>query len=74
MEEESLYESYERFKELLRKCPNYGIEKWMLFHNFYNGLTGTTRTIIDVATKKAFMSKNVNEVHDMIEEMSMNKY
>ncbi|XP_062112561.1 uncharacterized protein LOC133823731 [Humulus lupulus] len=33
---ESLYDVWERFKELLRKCPHHGIEQWMLVHNFYN--------------------------------------
>ncbi|XP_030502340.2 uncharacterized protein LOC115717494 [Cannabis sativa] len=26
---ESLYEACERFKDLLRKCPNHGIERWL---------------------------------------------
>ena len=29
MEGESLYETWERFKELLRKCPHHGIPHWM---------------------------------------------
>ena len=63
---ESLYDSWERFKELLRKCPHHGIEKWMLVHNFYNGLNGTTRRIIDAATGGAFMSKSANEAYELL--------
>ena len=69
-----MYDSWERFKELLRKCPHHGIEKWMLVHNFYNGLNGTTRTIIDVAAGGAFMSKSANEAYELLEEMAMNNY
>ena len=47
---ETLYEAWERFKEMIRKCPHHGIEKWMLVHNFYNGLMGQTRTMIDAAS------------------------
>ncbi|XP_062119053.1 uncharacterized protein LOC133832765 [Humulus lupulus] len=60
--------------ELLRKCPHHVIEKWMLVHNFYNGLNGTTRTIIDVAAGGAFMSKSANEAYELLEEMEMNNY
>ncbi|XP_062104720.1 uncharacterized protein LOC133816003 [Humulus lupulus] len=71
---ELLYDGWERFKELLRKCPHHGIEKWMLVHIFYNGLCGTTRTIIDAAFGGAFMSKSANEAYDLLEEMAMNNY
>ncbi|XP_062075573.1 uncharacterized protein LOC133779655 [Humulus lupulus] len=56
LDNESLYEAWERFKELIRKCPHHGIEKWMLVHNFYNGLCGTTRTLIDAAAGEMAMN------------------
>ncbi|XP_062089489.1 uncharacterized protein LOC133796024 [Humulus lupulus] len=71
---QSLYDAWERFKELLRKCFHHGIEKWMLVHNIYNGLCGTTRTIIDAAEGGAFMSKSANETYELLEEMAMNNY
>ncbi|XP_062115708.1 uncharacterized protein LOC133829893 [Humulus lupulus] len=73
-EGESLYDAWERFKELLLKCPHHGIMKWMLVHTFYNGLRGNTRTIIDAATGGAFMSKRANEACELLEEMAMNNY
>ncbi|XP_062093896.1 uncharacterized protein LOC133799924 [Humulus lupulus] len=74
MDEESLYDAWECFKELLRKCPHHGIEKWMLVHNFYNGLCGTTRTIIDPAAAEAFMSKSANEAYELLEDMDTNNH
>ena len=62
------------FKELLRKCPHHDIERWMLVHNFYNGLCGTTRTIINAAAGDGFMSKGADEVYELLEEMAMNNY
>ncbi|XP_062080678.1 uncharacterized protein LOC133785464 [Humulus lupulus] len=73
-EGESLYDAWERFKELLRKCPHHGIVKGMLVHTFYNGLRGNTRTIIDAAAGGAFMSKSANEAYELLEEMAMNNY
>jgi len=29
-EDESLYEAWERFKDLLRLCPLHGLQKWMV--------------------------------------------
>ncbi|XP_062102865.1 uncharacterized protein LOC133813804 [Humulus lupulus] len=72
-EGESLYDAWERFKELLRKCPYHGIEKWMLVHNFYNGLCGTTCTIIDAAAGGAFMSKGADEVASLTKQLQQNK-
>ncbi|XP_062109494.1 altered inheritance of mitochondria protein 3-like [Humulus lupulus] len=46
----------------------------MLVHNFYNGLNGTTRTIIDAAAGGAFMRKSANEAYELLEEMAMNNY
>ena len=40
MENESLYDAWERFKDLLRKCPYHGIPPWVQIQTFYNGLHG----------------------------------
>ena len=46
---ETLYEAWERYKKLLRKCPHHGLPKWLQVQTFYNGLCSGTRTTIDVA-------------------------
>ena len=38
-EQEKFYESWERFKDLILKCPHHGFETWRLVQHFYNGLT-----------------------------------
>ncbi|XP_060968298.1 uncharacterized protein LOC115704515 [Cannabis sativa] len=70
-DDESLYEAWERFKDLLRKCPNHGIEKWLQVHNFYTGLLNNTRTLIDAAAGGAFMRKSANEAFELLEEMAI---
>ncbi|KAF7832384.1 uncharacterized protein G2W53_014717 [Senna tora] len=49
LDNESLYEAWERFKELLRKCPHHGLPKWLQVQTFYNGLSSEIRTSIDAA-------------------------
>jgi len=41
--DESLYEAWEQFKDLLRLCPHHGLQKWMVLQTFYNGVTQLVR-------------------------------
>ena len=71
---ETLYEAWERYKELLRKCPHHGLPRWMQVHNFYNGLTGTTRTLIDASAGGTLMKKTDEEAYELLEDMATNNY
>ena len=39
---ESLYEAWERYKDLIRRCPQHGLPNWLQIQMFYNGLNGQT--------------------------------
>ena len=54
-EGESFYEAWERLKDLLRKFPYHSFTKWMQVHNFYNGLSRPTRTLVDASVGGAIM-------------------
>ena len=41
-------------------------------HHSYNGLTGTTRTLLDASAGGALMSKSANDVYQLLENMSLN--
>ena len=71
---ETLYDAWERYKELLQKCPHHGIPLWMQVQTFYNGLIPSTRTLIDAASGGAFMSKTQEEADNLLEEMAMNNF
>ncbi|XP_024025398.1 uncharacterized protein LOC112092750 [Morus notabilis] len=73
-EGETLYEAWERYKELMRRCLHHGLPKWMQVHNFYNGLSGTTRTLIDVSAGGALMKKTEDEAYELLEDMATNNY
>ncbi|KAH7668837.1 S-adenosyl-L-methionine-dependent methyltransferase protein [Dioscorea alata] len=49
MELESLFETWDRFKELLRKCQQHGFPEWMIIQTFYNGLNPSTKQLLDAA-------------------------
>lgn len=42
---ESLYETWERYKELLKKCPYHGLSKWLQMNTFYKRLHGNLRIL-----------------------------
>ncbi|GKD30225.1 hypothetical protein Tco_1241003 [Tanacetum coccineum] len=46
---ESLSEAWTRFKDLLRKVPNHGLDFWLQSQIFYDHVDGTTQKGIDYA-------------------------
>jgi len=60
-EDESLYEVWERFKDLLRLCQHHGLQKWMVAKMFYNRVTQPVRYMIDVAAGGTLMGKAKDE-------------
>ncbi|KAL5581832.1 hypothetical protein UlMin_014274 [Ulmus minor] len=71
-DQESLYEAWERFKEILRKCPHHGIPIWLQVSTFYNGLVSNYRAMIDAASGGSLMGKTSEEAHDLLETMADN--
>ncbi|GKV46238.1 hypothetical protein SLEP1_g53237 [Rubroshorea leprosula] len=71
---ESLNEAWERYKELLRKCPHHGLPIWLQEHTFYNVLFLNNRTMFDAAAGGSLMSKHADEGYNLIEEMASNSY
>ena len=71
---ESLYDAWERFKEMLRLCPHHGLEKWLIIHTFYNGLLFTIKMNVDAAACEALMNKTYTRAYALIEDMTQNHY
>ncbi|KAG8491357.1 hypothetical protein CXB51_014478 [Gossypium anomalum] len=74
MDDESLYKAWERFKELLRKCPHHGIPHCIQLEKFYNGLNAHTRMVVDASANGAILSKSYNEAYEIIERIASNNY
>ncbi|XP_020266504.1 uncharacterized protein LOC109841993 [Asparagus officinalis] len=73
-EGESLYDAWERYKDLLRMCPHHGLEDWLIIHTFYNGLLYNTRMTVDAAAGGALMNKSVRDAKQLIEDMTQNHF
>ena len=70
LEEENLAEAWERFHELLRRCPHHRLTRWMQVHTFYNGLSDYTRTVINASAGGALMKKTTNQAYGILEDMA----
>ncbi|KAK5811269.1 hypothetical protein PVK06_026596 [Gossypium arboreum] len=74
MDLETLYDAWERYNDLLRRCPHHGLPFWLQVQTFRNGLNPSTRQMIDVATGGTINNKTPEEAYESIEEMSLNNY
>ena len=73
-EGESLYEAWERYKDLLRRCPYHDLPAWLQVQKFYNGLGATNRSMVDATASGALMSKTHEAAYELLEELASNKY
>ncbi|GKD64070.1 hypothetical protein Tco_1306178 [Tanacetum coccineum] len=66
--DETLYQAWERFKELLMKCPQHYITEMQEVILFYNRLRIPTRQILD--SRGAIPSKTATDAEIVIQEMA----
>ena len=67
-------EAWERYKEMLRKCPHHGMLDWMVITGFYNGLGAQSRPMLDAAAGGALWAKSYTEAYNLIETMAANEH
>ena len=71
-EGENLAEAWERFHELLRRCPHHRLTRWMQVQTFYNYLSDSARTIIDALAGGALMKKTIDQAYEILEDAATN--
>ena len=65
--DESVSDAWERFKELLRKCPHHGIPHCIQLETFYNALSSTDKGMLDATAGGAFTNRTYNDAYDILE-------
>ena len=73
-DDESLYNAWERYKRLLKRCPMHGIDLTTQMDMFYHSMNYTSKGIIDAAYYGAFKRKSVEEARQLIEDLAKNNY
>ena len=69
-EQENFYESWERFKDLILKCPHHGFETWRLVQYFYNGLTQKNHNMIESMNGGGFFILVDDKAYKFLENFS----
>jgi hypothetical protein len=72
IEGEPFHETWERMKDLLRKCPHHAVPKWQLVQCFYDGLTEPHRQMVDASCGGTFMLKSEDDAWTLFENLSEN--
>ena len=73
-EEESLYNAWERFKRLLKRCPMDGIDLTTKMDIFYHAMNYVSKGIINASYCGAFKRRNAEEVRKLIEDLDQCNY
>ena len=73
-EDETLSEAWERFKEMLRKCPHHGLPHCIQMETFYHGLNIATKHVVDASANGAILSKTYNEAYEILERITSNNF
>ena len=69
---ETLYEYWERFKQLCASCPHHQIPDQLLIQYFYEGLSPMDRSMLDAASGGALVNKTTDEATLLISTMAEN--
>ena len=73
-EDESLYNAWERFKQLLRRCPYAWYGEDDSNRHLYHAMNYTSKGTVDATFGGAFGRKHAKEVTQLIEELAKSIY
>ena len=69
-EDKSLYNAWERFKRLLKRCHMHGIDLTTHMNIFYHAMNYASKGIIDASYCGAFKRRNAEEARLLIEDLT----
>ncbi|XP_062166979.1 uncharacterized protein LOC133873272 [Alnus glutinosa] len=72
IEGEPFHETWDRMKDLLRRCPHHAVPKWQLIQCFYDGLTEPHRQMVDASCGGTFMLKSEDDAWILFENLAEN--
>ncbi|KAK8659610.1 hypothetical protein V6N13_029809 [Hibiscus sabdariffa] len=73
-DDESMYECWDRYKGLLRKCTNHGFQDWTQVVMFYNGVNAPTRMMLDASANGTLLDKFPEEAFEILDRIANNDY
>ena len=74
MDGESLWEVWERWNNLLRKCPTHRLPDDVKLETFYQGLDAQTRMLVDTSAGGALLTKSYEESVEILDRIATNNF
>ncbi|XP_058767248.1 uncharacterized protein LOC131640898 [Vicia villosa] len=71
---ETLCEAWERYKSMLRKCPNHGFDNLSQIHIFRNGLLPQPKLLLDATSGGSLLAKSAEEAATIINKMALTNH
>ncbi|GAU46631.1 hypothetical protein TSUD_284790 [Trifolium subterraneum] len=68
---ETLCEAWDRYKAMLRKCPNHGFDELTQIHIFRNGLLQESKLLLDATAGGSLLSLSAADATAIIEKMAL---
>ena len=69
-----MYEAWERYKDLLRKCPHHELPGWLQILTFYNGLRLEHRVMVDATAGGSLMRRTPEDAYGLLYDMALNAF
>ena len=69
---ETFYQYWERFKDLLNACPHHGYETWRIITFFYESLTPKMHQFVEMICNREFLNKDPDETFDYFDLVAEN--
>ena len=74
LDQESMYEAWERNKDLLRKCPHHELPGWLQIQTFYNGLRLEYRAMVDATVGGSLIRRTPEDTYGLLDDMALNAF
>ena len=71
---EVIYDAWERFNILLKRCPGHKFSDMDIMQGFTMGLTPDTQMLLDASTRGTMKIKRAGEVRELIDNLPLNEY
>ncbi|KAJ9535713.1 hypothetical protein OSB04_un001134 [Centaurea solstitialis] len=71
---ETFYEAWERYKDMIKKCPHHGLSNWVIIQTFFGGLHPQFKNDITAAAGGCLMDKTYDEAVELIENLAEHSY
>jgi len=70
--EETFYQCWDRYQDLLNTCPHHDFKTWRLVSHFYEGLTPRDRQMVKLMCIETFEDKDFNEAIEYLDLLAKN--